>query len=108
MRSVQLPAVPESDGTQHQTHESSPRRNWPGRIVTFLQRDVPLVLLDLAIVFVSYLALLVIRFDGDVPPRYWGTYWAFVPVAGCLHLLMNYMFGLYGQMWRYASVQEAR
>jgi FlaA1/EpsC-like NDP-sugar epimerase len=108
MGSVRLPAVPESDGTQHETHESYPRRNWPGRIVTFLQRDVPLVLLDLAIVFVSYLALLVIRFDGEVPPRYWGTYWAFVPVAGCLHLLMNYMFGLYGQMWRYASVQEAR
>jgi FlaA1/EpsC-like NDP-sugar epimerase len=32
----------------------------------------------------------------------------FVGVAAFLHLLANYLFGLYGQMWRYASVQEAR
>ena len=28
--------------------------------------------------------------------------------SSLIHLLSNYLFGLYGQMWRYASVQEAR
>ena len=36
------------------------------------------------------------------------TFWLFLPGLIVIHLLCNYLFGLYGQMWRYASVQEAR
>jgi FlaA1/EpsC-like NDP-sugar epimerase len=32
----------------------------------------------------------------------------FVPIAVVIHVLTNSFFGLYGQMWRYASVEEAR
>ncbi|MGH2571967.1 MAG: polysaccharide biosynthesis protein [Actinomycetota bacterium] len=81
---------------------------WASLIVARVRRDVPLALLDLAIVFVAYLTPLVLRLEGAVPPRYWTNFLQFIPVIGFLHLLTNYLFGLYGQMWRYASVQEAR
>ncbi len=73
-----------------------------------VRRDVPLALLDLGIVIPAYLGPLVLRFDGVVPPSYWNRFWLFMPVVVALHLLANQVFGLYGQMWRYASVQEAR
>ncbi|MGQ0670440.1 MAG: polysaccharide biosynthesis protein [Actinomycetota bacterium] len=94
----------------HRNHavESRGEARLPGRIVVHLRRDVPLGLLDLAVIVPAYLGPLVLRFDGDVPRRYWDNFWWFVAVAAVLHLLMNYLFGLYGQMWRYASVQEAR
>jgi len=81
---------------------------WPSKIVVFVRRDVALGALDLAIVLLAYLVPLVVRFDGSVPAGYWHDFWAFLPIAGLLHLSMNYVFGLYRQMWRYASVQEAR
>jgi FlaA1/EpsC-like NDP-sugar epimerase len=84
------------------------RRSWPARIVAWLRRDITLVLMDLVIVVVSYLIALVIRFEGSVPPLYWENFWFFM-VAACLgYLYLNLAFGLYGQMWRYASVREAR
>ena len=49
-----------------------------------------------------------LRFDGTVPERYWLSFWAFVPVVVIVHLLVNRLLGLYGQVWRYASIQEAR
>jgi len=80
----------------------------PDRIVEGLRRDVPLAILDLAIVVVAYLVPLVLRFDGLVPERYWGNFRLLLPIVVVLHLTSNYALGLYGQMWRYASVQEAR
>jgi FlaA1/EpsC-like NDP-sugar epimerase len=81
---------------------------WPSRIVALVRRDVILVILDIGIAAVSYLAALVLRFNGSVPRNYWENFRWFVVVAATVHLLSNYLFGLYGQMWRYASVREAR
>ena len=80
----------------------------PGRIVAHVRRDVPLALLDAVLVVVAYLVLLVLRLDGEVPPPVWERFWRFLPGVALVHLLCNFLFGLYGQMWRYASVQEAR
>jgi FlaA1/EpsC-like NDP-sugar epimerase len=80
----------------------------PVRIAAHLRRDVPLALLDMASVFAAYLLTLVLRFDGAVPDRYWSAFRWFIPVVMFVHLTANYLLGLYGQMWRYASVQEAR
>lgn len=80
----------------------------PDRIVGRIRRDVPLVLLDLFGALGSYIVGLVIRFEGVVPPDYWSNFWVFVPAAVACHLVVNAGFGLYGHMWRYASVQEAR
>jgi FlaA1/EpsC-like NDP-sugar epimerase len=88
--------------------EVQERKDLATRLVRRLRRDLPLALLDMALVFPAYMAPLALRFDGRIPARYWHNFWIFVPLAACLHLLANHLFGLYGQMWRYASVQEAR
>ena len=80
----------------------------PSRIVSRLRRDIPLVLLDAIVVVPAYLIPLALRFNGGVPSDRWRAYWLLLPVLVVIHLLSNYLFGLYGQMWRYASVQEAR
>jgi len=56
----------------------------------------------------AYLCTLVLRFDGSVPDRYWFNFWLFLPAALISHLVANHLCGLYGPMWRYASVLEAR
>lgn len=80
----------------------------PGRVVAVVRRDLPLAALDLAAVFAAYFVPLVLRFGGEVPDRYWRAFWSFGALAVAVHLLSNYLLGLYGQMWRFASVQEAR
>lgn len=80
----------------------------PSRIVARVRRDVPLALLDAAVVVPAYLVPLVLRFNGGVPSKNWRTFWIVLPALVVIHLLTNYLFGLYGQMWRYAGVQEAR
>jgi FlaA1/EpsC-like NDP-sugar epimerase len=69
---------------------------------------MPLAAIDLMVVVPAYLVPLVLRFHGSVPAKTWVYFWSLIPVIAVVHLLANYMFGLYGQMWRYASVQEAR
>jgi FlaA1/EpsC-like NDP-sugar epimerase len=78
------------------------------RLALHLRRDLPLAILDLAIIVPSYMVPLVLRFDGAVPREYWRNFLQFMPLVAVVHLLSNYLFGLYGQMWRYASVEEAR
>ena len=84
------------------------RVDLPSRIVARVRKDVPLAVLDALIVLPAYLIPLALRFHGNVPTRNWLYFWAFIPAIALVHLVANYMFGLYGQMWRYASVQEAR
>jgi FlaA1/EpsC-like NDP-sugar epimerase len=78
------------------------------RIATRVRSDAPLVLLDVLLVLGAYLATLVVRLEGDVDPQSWRLFWAFLPAVVLIHICCNFLFGLYGQMWRYASVQEAR
>jgi FlaA1/EpsC-like NDP-sugar epimerase len=78
------------------------------RIAAHVRRDLPLTALDALAVVPAYVIPLVLRYDGTVPPDAWDRFWVFMPVIVLMHLLANYLFGLYGQMWRHASIQEAR
>jgi FlaA1/EpsC-like NDP-sugar epimerase len=73
-----------------------------------LLRDVPLGMLDVAAAFAAYIIALVLRFDGAVGSEYWEGFQKLALFIVGLHIVANYLFGLYGQMWRYASVREAR
>jgi FlaA1/EpsC-like NDP-sugar epimerase len=84
------------------------RSEVPRNVVRRVRRDAPLVLLDLAIVLSAYLSTLVVRLEGAVPAMYWRNFWIYLPLIVGIHLAANHLFGLYGQMWRYASVLEAR
>jgi FlaA1/EpsC-like NDP-sugar epimerase len=86
----------------------SERETVPGRIVAHLRQDAPLAILDVAVVLAAYLFPLVLRFEGAVPSGYWTTFWTLTPLLIAVHLAANLGFRLYGHMWRYASIEEAR
>src|SRR5918996_4110124 len=112
MRDAPAGSTVDSHMSLHTDVDAAPDRvddsDLADRIVQRLRRDVPLALLDFALVFPAYLAPLALRFEGRIPPRYWHNFWIFVTIAAGLHLLANYTFGLYGQMWRYARNEKAR
>jgi FlaA1/EpsC-like NDP-sugar epimerase len=56
----------------------------------------------------AYTLPLVVRIDGQIPERFWQGLRATLPLLIVLQLAANLLFGLYGQMWRYAGVDEAR
>lgn len=73
-----------------------------------LRSDLPLVLLDVALVAVAYVVGLVVRFDGQVPAGWWSALRVFLPAAVAVHLVANWSAGLYDHMWRHAGIDEAR
>ena len=56
-----------------------------------------------AIVNVAYLAALLLRFEGQVPPRFWQGYLEIGPAFTLLSLLGFFLAGLFHGLWRYAS-----
>jgi FlaA1/EpsC-like NDP-sugar epimerase len=73
-----------------------------------VRADLPLFVLDALFTVVSYLLAVVVRFDGSVPSKYWGLMVPFSAAVLLCHLGANWAWGLYGQVWRHASVAEAR
>lgn len=73
-----------------------------------IRGDGPLIILDGALVAFSYLVVLLARFDGSVPAEWWPGFRRLVPVALVVFVVSHFVWGLYGQMWRHASVREAR
>ena len=73
-----------------------------------VRAELPLFALDLILTGVSYLTALLLRFDGEVPSRYWNPFAGFLLLAVLTHQASNGAWGLYRKMWRHASVAEAR
>ncbi|HEX2029007.1 MAG TPA: nucleoside-diphosphate sugar epimerase/dehydratase [Nitriliruptorales bacterium] len=73
-----------------------------------MRADLPLAFLDALLAVSAYTAIMVVRFDGQIPVRYQGNLRWFLPLVVAVHLVANWLGGLYGEMWRHAGVQEAR
>jgi FlaA1/EpsC-like NDP-sugar epimerase len=73
-----------------------------------MRSDVIVVALDVMLASLAFLSMLVLRFDGVVPGKYWLAFWRFLPIAIAATLVSNWALGLYGQLWRHASIYEAR
>jgi FlaA1/EpsC-like NDP-sugar epimerase len=78
------------------------------RAASQMRGDVPLVLLDIVMVCVAYTAVLLLRFDLEVPGQYWHSFELFLPVACVVQILATLACGGYGRAWRHASIDEAR
>ena len=78
------------------------------RLISRLRSDLPLALVDVMLVAGSFLVLLAVRFDGDIPSQYQSRLFEFLPVIILVQLGANLAWGLYGQIWKHASVAEAR
>ena len=70
--------------------------------------DIPMAVVDCCVVVGTYTALLLLRYELTVPPAEWRRFGTFLAVALVVHLVSNRLWGAYGQMWRHASVREAR
>jgi FlaA1/EpsC-like NDP-sugar epimerase len=70
--------------------------------------DLLFVIVDVALVVAVYSMVLLLRFNGRIPSRSWLSFMRFLPVVIVAHLATNWICGLYGRIWRYASVEEAR
>lgn len=73
-----------------------------------IRSDLTLGLIDLILTAGSYVMVLLLRFDGLVPPIQWARFEGFLPAALVVHVTANLAWGVYGQMWRHASLEEAR
>ena len=69
---------------------------------------LPSGVLDAALLIVAYLAVLILGFDSSVPSTIWGRVLAWLPFAVAVDIACMWAFGLYGQVWRHASADEAR
>jgi FlaA1/EpsC-like NDP-sugar epimerase len=81
------------------------------RIAAWIARyrgDLLLAVGDAAIVTVSFGVVLLLRLEGQVGDDYQPQFQRFLPLAVLVVLVANWSWGLYGQMWRHASVLEAR
>jgi FlaA1/EpsC-like NDP-sugar epimerase len=86
-------------------------RGGPSRIshaAVRVRASVPLLPLDVLLVAAAYSLILLLRFNGAVPSGYWHAFRLFLPLAIVVHISANWIAGLYGQVWRYASIAEAR
>ncbi len=78
------------------------------RRVIQIRGDYVLAAMDLAMTTAAFVSALVLRFDGSVRSAYWSRFWRFIPVVLAIVLLCNLACGLYGKLWRQASIHEAR
>jgi FlaA1/EpsC-like NDP-sugar epimerase len=78
------------------------------RVASKLRIGVPLALVDAMLVTGSYLSLLAVRFEGQIPSGYSERMFRSLPIVVAIHLISNACWGVYGQIWRHASVAEAR
>jgi FlaA1/EpsC-like NDP-sugar epimerase len=66
------------------------------------------VVLDLALVGAAYLIMLVARYEAAVPGGAWAGLRTFLPIAVAVHVAANWAAGLYGPVWKQASIHEAQ
>jgi FlaA1/EpsC-like NDP-sugar epimerase len=83
---------------------------WPGLLSRLANIRPALVLSVQDAILLSAAAALVLlfRYDGEVTLHAWKGLLDFLPVAAALFVGVNAGAGVYGQLWRYASIIEAR
>jgi FlaA1/EpsC-like NDP-sugar epimerase len=66
------------------------------------------IVLDSVAVVAAYGVAEVTYFRGRPPSLYWRHFALFLVLALVVHLTSSGAFGLYGRIWRYAGLKEAR
>lgn len=71
---------------------------------SFIRKSI-LLILDIFLIGLALFGAYYLRFDGSLG-IYFEQYKDIVIFTIGIYLLVNYLFGLYNKMWRYASIQE--
>lgn len=69
-------------------------------------RRAAVVSLHILFIIISYLAAFYIRFEFSFPSRYWQVVFRTIPLLLFIKLLYFHFFGLFGGLWRYASISD--
>lgn len=69
-------------------------------------RPIILILLDIALINLSYIFAFMIRFDGSLPSEYLNTFVEAAFVLMGIKIATFYYFNLYKNLWRYAGIEE--
>ncbi|MCO8127422.1 polysaccharide biosynthesis protein [Acidimicrobiia bacterium EGI L10123] len=96
---------------QEHQDEADEATGWWGRLARTAVKsraDALLAVLDMVLLAAAYIGVLVLRFDGNVPQEWWEQVLLWLPFATVVGVLSLWSFGLYGQVWRHASADEAR
>jgi FlaA1/EpsC-like NDP-sugar epimerase len=91
-------------------NEGSQRSGW-ARVAGWAvgaRSDLALAVFDAGIAAAAYAVVLLLRFDANVPGNIWAQFGTWLPFAVLIVLASTWAFGLYGQVWRHASVQDAQ
>jgi FlaA1/EpsC-like NDP-sugar epimerase len=74
-----------------------------------MRSDISFAIVDCVLIAVCYTAALVIRFADrqGIDPNWWGGFRVVLPIVVAVHLVSNALFGAYGHVWEFASVEEA-
>ena len=74
-----------------------------------LRADIIFAAIDALLVVIAYSAALVLRFIDiqGISPTWWRGFVVAMPVVISVHLVASFIFGGYGHVWEYASVEEA-
>lgn len=77
------------------------------RLLTMARRYAIPMAVDAALVFLAYFAALELRFELEIPTQYLEAFRNLFPLLALAYCAANFLFGLYRQMWRYASALGA-
>ena len=80
------------------------------RTAAAVRADLSLALIEALIIIVAYSAALSVRFvdsAGGVPTGWWMRLVVVLPILLIVHIGVNALFGNYGHVWKYASIDEA-
>ena len=80
------------------------------RTAASVRADLSLALIEAVIIVFAYVAALSVRFldsAGGVPTGWWTRLVFVLPILLIVHIGINALFGNYGHVWKYASIDEA-
>jgi FlaA1/EpsC-like NDP-sugar epimerase len=69
-------------------------------------RRMAAMLVDVLIVLESFIIALLFRFDGQVPPEYWESFWPFAALSAVVFVASLYESGVYRNVLRYTGVYQ--
>ncbi len=84
-----------------------PRTFWLWRLRSFVQTQVPLVLLDLTILGLAMWAAFLLRFDGQIPPSFQPALVVALVLSVALKGALFGLLGLYRWRWPYVGLEDA-
>ena len=70
------------------------------------KRKLRFILIDLLFINLSLVLAFLVRFEGIIPQRYLKNLWAMCIIASAIGIGFFYIFQLYNNLWKYASLSE--